>query len=189
MEEVDFQRTWVWTTEERRDLPGIWAAGMLPAPARWHSSSCWNPSGRPQAACCGSPGTWPPISSCWCTDGPWWTPLRWLHSRLPAEHRREQAQLLSTVSRGSWAPWHLPVGPQEVYGFLVKIPNDRTTSWTWSLISPIGSPQVLWNFKWNCQVKISTKYNYPLTRFSCTIDCWDKRDPSRRKRHRRFKTR
>lgn len=63
-----------------------WGAGKLQAPSRWHSSSCWSPSGHSPAACCGSPEISPQTSSCWCTAGPWWTPLRSPRSHLLTKH-------------------------------------------------------------------------------------------------------
>lgn len=63
-----------------------WGAGKPQAPSRWHSSSCWSPSGHSPAACCGSPEISPQTSSCWCTAGPWWTPLRSPRSHLLTKH-------------------------------------------------------------------------------------------------------
>lgn len=84
-----------------------WGAGKLQAPSRWRSSSCWSLSGRSPTACCGSPETSPPTSSCWCKAVPWWTPPQSPRSHLLTKHT-EDCNLEGVVLTGKSMQSSLP---------------------------------------------------------------------------------
>lgn len=84
-----------------------WGAGRLQAPSRWRSSSCWSLSGRSPTACCGSPGTSPQTSSCWCKAVPWWTPPQSPRSHLLTKHTKD-CHLEGVVRTGKLTQSSLP---------------------------------------------------------------------------------